>query len=309
MTIQDAHGHTLTGADARAAEQFDAACALLRCYAGDPMAPALAAAAQAPGMPMAQALIAYLHLLGTEPAGRESARAAHAAAAALPASEREAQHVAAVDALVRGRWHDAGLILEDLSARWPRDLLALQVGHQVDFFTGRSRMLRDRIARAQPHWHEGMPGHHAVLSMLAFGLEENADYARAEQLGRRSVELEPRDGWGWHAVAHVMEMQNRRADASIISSTTGAGRSSTCRSRMSSVSSIRSRPRWNSARCHQLCTARKLSSLQAAVCRCSQAMPSARRFCISITCATACQPQPSRGSSSTLRRPSCSARA
>jgi hypothetical protein len=57
-----------------------------------------------------------------------------------------------------------------------------------------------------------MPGYHAVLSMLAFGLEETGDYAAAERFGRRSVELEPRDGWGWHAVAHVMEMQNRRAE-------------------------------------------------------------------------------------------------
>ena len=96
--------------------------------------------------------------------------------------------------------------------RFPHDLLALQMGHLIDFFTGRSRMLRDRIARAESHWHDGMPGRHAVLSMLAFGLEETADYARAEKTGRRAVELEPRDGWGWHAVAHVMEMQNRRAD-------------------------------------------------------------------------------------------------
>ena len=101
-------------------------------------------------------------------------------------------------------------MLEDLSIRYPKDLLALQVGHQIDFFTGHSRMLRDRMARAESHWHAGMPGRHAVLAMLAFGLEETADYARAETLGRLSVELEPRDGWGWHAVAHVMEMQNRR---------------------------------------------------------------------------------------------------
>jgi tetratricopeptide (TPR) repeat protein len=73
-------------------------------------------------------------------------------------------------------------------------------------------MLRDRIARAESHWHAGMPGHHALLSMLSFGLEECGDYARAEALGRRSVELEPRDGWGWHAVAHVLEMQNRRRE-------------------------------------------------------------------------------------------------
>jgi hypothetical protein len=86
------------------------------------------------------------------------------------------------------------------------------MGHLIDFYTGRSRMLRDRIARAESHWHDGMPGRHAVLSMLAFGLEETGDYAAAEKTGRRAVELEPRDGWGWHAVTHVMEMQNRRAD-------------------------------------------------------------------------------------------------
>ena len=66
----------------------------------------------------------------------------------------------------------------------PRDALALQAGHQIDFFTGNSRMLRDRIARAMPAWYDGMPGYHAMLGMQAFGLEEMGDYARAEALGR-----------------------------------------------------------------------------------------------------------------------------
>ena len=161
---------------------------------------------------MAHVLVAYLNLLGTEPVGLPAAREAHAAAARCPATEREAMHVAAAGALAEGQWHRAGRILEDLSIRHPHDLLALQVGHQIDFFTGHSRMLRDRIARAESHWQRGMPGHHAVLSMLAFGLEETADYVRAEKLGRLSVELEPRDGWGWHAVAHVLEMLGRRRD-------------------------------------------------------------------------------------------------
>ena len=212
MMIKDIHGHALSGADAQAAGHYDAACALLRCYLNDPLAEAQAALASAPDMTMAHVLVTYLNLLGTEPAGLPAAREAHAAAQRGPATEREAMHVAAAGALAHGQWHRAGRILEDLSIRHPQDLLALQVGHQIDFFTGHSRMLRDRIARAESHWHAGMPGHHALLSMLAFGLEETADYARAEALGRRSVELEPRDGWGWHAVAHVLEMQNRRRD-------------------------------------------------------------------------------------------------
>jgi hypothetical protein len=48
--------------------------------------------------------------------------------------------------------------------------------------------------------------------MHAFGLEETGDYSYAEAQGRASVELEPRNGWGHHAVAHVMEMQGRRRD-------------------------------------------------------------------------------------------------
>jgi len=212
MTTKDLHGHALSGATRDSADHFDAATELLRCYSGDPLAATQAAIDAAPGMPMGHVLTAYLMLSGTEPGGLAEARAAHARAAALPADERETLHVAAIGHWCEGRWFDASRVLEDLSIRFPRDLLALQMGHMVDFFTGNSRMLRDRIARAESHWHDGMPGQHAVLSMLAFGLEETGDYARAEKAGRRAVELEPRDGWAWHAVAHVMEMQNRRAD-------------------------------------------------------------------------------------------------
>ena len=90
------------------------------------------------------------------------------------------------------------------------------------------------------------------------------------------------------------------ADASIMSITTGEALPSTRWSSSAITSSIWSSPRWNSARCHQLWTAKKLPSLQAGWSCVIQVMPSRRRSCISSTCATACQPQPSRGSSSTL---------
>jgi hypothetical protein len=212
VNIKDYHDQDLSGATAQAVQRFEDGCHQLRCFIGDPLAEAQAALQQAPQMTVAHLLIAYLNLLGTEAPALPAARAALAAAQALPANEREAMHCRAVEHLVNGRWHAAGQALEDLSIRHPRDALALQAGHLIDFFIGDARMLRDRIARAIGDWQPGMPGYHAVLGMYAFGLEESGVYARAERVGRRAVELEQRDGWGWHAVAHVLEMQNRRSD-------------------------------------------------------------------------------------------------
>jgi tetratricopeptide (TPR) repeat protein len=212
MKHVDHFGYALSGATADGIAHFETAAQQLRCYAGDPVASVEAALAAAPTMVMAHALKGYLHLLGTEPAGLAVAQACYEAAAPLPADERERGHLEAVRLLAAGRWRAAGRVLEDVAIGWPRDALALQVGHQVDFFRGDSRMLRDRIARALPAWDRSTPGYHALLGMHAFGLEETGDYAQAEKQGRAAVELERRDTWAWHAVAHVHEMRNRPAD-------------------------------------------------------------------------------------------------
>lgn len=184
----------------------------LQCFIGDPVGAANAAIEADPGTVMAHVLKGYLYGLSTEPTGAPVVRAAHAAAAVLPANPRERAHVAALGHLAEGRWHDAGRVLADLTAEHPRDALALQSGHQIDFFTGNAPMLRARIERALPAWDDSMAGYHAILGMRAFGLEENADYGAAERAGRRAVELNPRDGWAQHAVAHVMEMQCRQRE-------------------------------------------------------------------------------------------------
>ncbi len=212
MTLIDHSGHAVSGSNADSLEAFERASHETRCLINDPLATVDQALAASPSMTMAHVLRGWLHLLGTEPAGLPAARACAQVAAALPATDRERRHVDALALLAEGNWHAAGMALEDLSAAWPRDALALQVGHQIDFFTGNSRMLRDRVARALPAWDSGLPGYHAVLGMHAFGLEETGDYEQAERQGRRCVELEPRDGWGWHAVAHTMEMRNRARD-------------------------------------------------------------------------------------------------
>ena len=184
--LHDCRGHRLTGATRKACPITRRRCAssisssTIRSRASTRPSP------PRPDFLMAHALRAWLHLLGTEPAGIPVAHEALEAARRLPATTQEQGHLAAIEHLVAGRWHAASQVLEDVAIEHPRDLLALQVGHQLDFFRGDSRMLRDRIARALPAWSPGVPGYHAMLGMHAFGLEETGDYAAAENDRPRS---------------------------------------------------------------------------------------------------------------------------
>lgn len=208
--MKDASGYALSGCNAPALNRLEQALHEFRCFAGNPVATAEAALAEAPGLVMAHVLRAWLYLLSAEADGVVPAREALDAARSLPCNEREAWHLGAIQQLCHGHWRAAAIMLEDLNAHYPLDTLALQAGQQIDFFVGDSRMLRDRIARVLPAWSRNVPGWHAVLGMHAFGLEETGDYARAERFGREAVELEPHDAWAQHAVAHVLEMQGRR---------------------------------------------------------------------------------------------------
>ncbi|MER9224038.1 tetratricopeptide repeat protein [Mesorhizobium sp. M0437] len=212
MAVSDAFGLTLSGATEAGLSTYSRAVRELQCFIGDPVGSIDQAIAEDPGFVMAQVFKGYLFGLATEREATAVAKACHEAALPLAATTREQAHVAALGHLADGRWHEAARVLEDIAIEFPLDALALQTGHQIDFFTGNARMLRDRIGRALPSWQRDMPGYHAILGMQAFGLEEMGDYARAEKLGRTAVDIEPRDGWAQHAVAHVMEMQSRQKD-------------------------------------------------------------------------------------------------
>jgi len=209
---KDIQDNALTGASKDGAAQYSNAVAALSIYAGDPLTAANKLIEDEPGFVMAHALKAWLYLLGTDAKAAGSVAAFMEGTDALPATHREKGHLAAVKALADGHFHKASQIIEDVSAENPRDLLALIAGHQLDFFTGNSRMLRDRISRAMPHWSRSTPGYHSMLGMHAFGLEEMGDYARAEAKGHEALSLERFDGWARHAVAHVLEMQGRHDD-------------------------------------------------------------------------------------------------
>ena len=209
MTIKDFRGDVVSGANAEALAHFEKGLSDFHCYCGNPFEPLDAAIAASPDFAMAHVMRAHLFLSGMEAAGVAPAREAIAAAARHARSDREKLHVAAATALADGRFDDAAERFEDILLAHPRDVLALQMGHLLDFYRGDARNLRDRVVRVTPAWSKDLPGWHALLGMQAFGLEECGEYGRAEELGREACALQPRDAWAHHAVAHVMEMQGR----------------------------------------------------------------------------------------------------
>jgi tetratricopeptide (TPR) repeat protein len=210
----DARGLQLTTDSAAAVDAFNAAVSdyfEYRLSAGDRVKAALAAD---PTFVMGQCLRGYFMLLigstSTVPAARKALEQARSFAPL--ASTREQMHVAALAAWCEGDTRRACGIWQQIVAENPTDLLALRLDHFTNFWRGESRALRDVPAAALRGFGADLPGYGNVLGMLSFGLEECGDYAEAEKAGRRSVEIDPDDLWGIHAVAHVLEMQGRLAE-------------------------------------------------------------------------------------------------
>jgi len=214
MIFDDPRGVPLTAAGAAAAAAFEAALQDYLHYRGDPLAAAERALAADPALPMAHVLKAWLLLLSTEGRHLAAAREAHGAAKALAAraTEGERRHIAAVGLWCAGQRENAARLLEAHLVHQPRDILALAVGHYLRFFAGQVEEQRDIVARALPAWDETVPDYGLVLGLHAFGLNETAQYAEAEEAGRRAVALDPGDNYALHAVAHVLESQTRIDD-------------------------------------------------------------------------------------------------
>lgn len=210
--LTDPQGNTLPGATADTQMLYQRSIDAFNLYRGDPVTPLDQAIEAAPSFTMARIARAYLFALATEPAAATAAKADLAAINGVHLNDREASHAAILTQLLAGEWSAAGLALDYHNLRYPRDLLALQAGHLVDFYRANARNLRDRLARVLPQWSLDTPGRSIALGMYAFGLEETGDYARAEQVGRQALDLQPLDCWAHHAVAHVMEMQGRAQD-------------------------------------------------------------------------------------------------
>ncbi|MBS0643817.1 MAG: tetratricopeptide repeat protein [Proteobacteria bacterium] len=210
--LQDAQGHAVSGATANAVALYNQAIHAATIGHGDAMGALDAAIAAAPDFAMPRIAKGWLFALSRDPMLAPRAQSAVRDAAARPTNDRERSHLAALQKAATGaRLAAIGLLDRHLMA-WPRDILAHQMALLFDLSQGRVRWMRDRTARALPQFPRAVPGHAALQSFHAFGLEENGDYARAEDVSRDVADAEPHSWFAHHTVSHVMEMMGRAED-------------------------------------------------------------------------------------------------
>ena len=209
---RDAQEQEVTGASAESVALYDQAVHAFTLVCGDAVRLFDAAHAASPAFVMAYLAKAWAFALARDPAFGGMIRGLIDTAAPLPMNERERAHLTALRHTQAGALHAAVLILDRHLMRCPHDTVAHQVAMLLDLQQGRVRWMRDRAARALPLWSASMPGHLMLRAFHAFGLEENGDYARAEDESRAVLDAEPLMHWPHHTVSHVMEMTGRPED-------------------------------------------------------------------------------------------------
>ncbi len=150
--------------------------------------------------------LARPELLGT---ARDCLAQARRARAERPVTPRETRFVEALGLWLDDRPRRAAQTLEAVLADHPRDVLALKLSHGIRFMLGDQGEMLACLRRVVPHFPAGHRLSGYVFGCYAFALEERGFYREAEAAGRRAVEWSPRDAWGRHAVAHVLEMTGR----------------------------------------------------------------------------------------------------
>lgn len=205
----DARNVPVSAATPQALAGYEAALTQFQSYVGDPIATLETTLAESPDFVMGHLFKALALFTAGEKQFVPAIEASLAEAVrhGARANDRERGLMEAIRRFLGGDWDAGCLLLDHVLIDHPRDAMALQAAHLVDFYRGDAPNLRNRVARVLPHWDESVPGYSYLLGMHAFGLEEMNQYPEADTAGRRALALQPKDAWAVHAVAHVMEMQ------------------------------------------------------------------------------------------------------
>jgi len=215
VALKDQNDLDVTSSNSKLIELYDQAVTALAFFR-DPSEIIERMLEESPQFTMGHILKAHFCMLSTDEldaaVSNQHLNMAISLAADSVANEREKRHIAALQVWLDGNMGKASSLLDDLLIEYPQDMLALLVGHQLDFFLGHAQNLKNRVARVLPSWDKDHPLYGFVLGMYGFGLEEAREYSKAEDISKQAVEMNPKDVWGIHAVAHSYEMLNRYDD-------------------------------------------------------------------------------------------------
>ncbi len=124
---------------------------------------------------------------------------------ATVATHREQSYIGAIaawanrDIALALRYHEA------IAHRYPHDLISVQQGQYHYFYEGRYYQLLDIAQSVLP----ANPTAAYLRGMIAFGLEQCHRLSEAEATAHEAIALHRNDPWAHHAIAHVLETQQR----------------------------------------------------------------------------------------------------
>jgi len=214
-TYRDSQGLEYSASSSASIERFDDLMSSFMGYKPDVGMKLKALLKDDPGMPMALCMKGYL-------AKMMGLKALHERALAMAETltgngfdrlgHREAMHIKALEVWCSGDLEKTASIWEQILLHYPLDCIALRLAYFNHFYSGDARRMRDSLMRVLPFWEQAHPYYHYVIGLYAFALEECGEFELAERYGREAVAVNPQDAWSVHAVAHVMESQERHQE-------------------------------------------------------------------------------------------------
>jgi tetratricopeptide (TPR) repeat protein len=164
-----------------------------------------------PGSAMIHLGAASFCLFGQTRAADEAATGYLAAAEPLltSATERERHLHRALQLWARKDHLGAVAALEDMTRRWPRDLLAAKIAEFIYYVLGQQHegpRFRAHMARLA----EANADDPDFLATYAFAQELCGDVDSARRTVERALAIEPRNPWAHHCVAHIYLRRDER---------------------------------------------------------------------------------------------------
>lgn len=215
----DVSGYAISVANNQARTAWDNAVEAILAH--DALAPALLADTLAidPGFALAHAATGLILLTLARadllPTATDCLRSAEMARSARGTTPREELYLKALRHWLRDAPRSAAFMLEDVLTDHPLDALALKLSHTLRFMLGDQAQMLVPLQRVASAFDRSHPFAGFVQGCLAFALEERGFYSEAEEAGCKAVSLAPRDVWGRHAVAHVLEMTGRAEEGDV----------------------------------------------------------------------------------------------